>query len=304
MHFFRDMFRLLKQAGIAWNDNEAPTLGAALAYYTVFSLAPLLLIAVSMAGLALGEEKARGGIDREISQTFGPTTGEALSAMLKNAHDSGGHVGVTILGLIILLVGASGVFVQLQDALNVVWKKETHAAKGSGILHFLRHRLLSFTAVLGTGFLLLVSLVVNSILAGVSAWMTSGDLPGGVWFWQLVSLAVTFACVTVLFALIFKMLPDAEIAWKDVWIGGVLTALLFMVGQHLIGLYLGQSSVASAFGAAGSLVVILVWVYYSAQIVLFGAEFTHAYSKEFGSRAQHQPQPTGAAKAGMPAQVT
>ena len=289
----RTLFCVVKQAAVAWNENHAPTMGAALAYYTVFSLAPVLLIAISIASLIVGEDAARSGIVTEIRKTLGPATADALAALLTHSYETGGSVAVTVVGLLALLIGASGVFVQLQEALNTVWKAETPRPKGGELLNFIRNRLLSFAAVLGTGFLLLVSLIVNSLLAAFSSWLTSGALPGGVWLWHGLSLAVTFTFIALQFALIFKVLPDVPVAWRDVWIGAVVTAALFTLGQYLIGLYLGQSSVASAYGAAGSLVVILVWVYYSAQILLFGAEITHAYAHTCGSHVPAGQPPAG-----------
>lgn len=284
----RSLFSLVKQAAVAWNDNNATTIGAALAYYTVFSLAPLLLLAISMASLIMDEETARKGISHEIRQTLGPTTAEAFTGTLDNAYQSGGQAGITIIGVVTLLVGASTVFVQLQNALNVIWKTEAPPVQGNVIVHFIKHRLLSFTAVLGTGFLLLVSLVVSSVLAAFSSWLTSFTFIDFPPLWHGLSLLVSFGFIALMFALIFKLLPDAAIDWRDVWVGAALTALLFALGQFLIGLYLGQASVASSYGAAGSLVVLLVWVYYSAQLVLFGAEFTHAYAQAYGSRSKRQ----------------
>jgi len=277
----RIFFALVKRAAVAWNDDNAPTYGAAIAYYTVFSLAPLLLIAINVASVAVGEDAARDEIAAEIQRTLGPATADAFAAMLDSAYKTGDHAGFTVIGLAVLLVGASGVFVQLQDALNVIWKTAAPPRTDSIVVHFLRHRLFSFAAVLGTGFLLLVSLIVSSVLAALSHWVAS--FPGSAIMWQGLAMLVSFGFITLLFALIFKLLPDHPIAWGDVWIGALLTALLFTAGQQLIGLYLGQTSLASSYGAAGSLVVLLVWVYYSAQLVLFGAEFTYAYAKLRGS---------------------
>jgi membrane protein len=278
------LFRVLKRAAIAWNDDGVPTLGASLAYYTVFSMAPVLLIAISMGSLLVGQDAARSGIVHEIRQTLGATTADALAAMLDNAYKAGGFAGITVLGLCVLLVGASGVFVELQGALNRIWKTEALPRSDNVVLHFLRNRLLSFTAVLGTGFLLLISLIVSSVLAALTDWLRSAALPGTALLWHGLSLLISFGLVTLMFALIFKLLPDVPVAWRDVWLGAVVTALLFTLGQHAIGIYLGQSSVASTYGAAGSLVVLLVWVYYSAQIVLFGAEITFAFATSCGSR--------------------
>jgi membrane protein len=277
----RRFCQLIKQAAISWSDNNATTYGASLAYYAIFSLAPLLFLTIDMASLLVGENAARSGIIDQIRQTVGASTANAVAAVLDGATQTGGHAGITVLGLVLLLLGASGVYVELQEALNLIWKTEAPPRIGSAVIHFIKHRLLSFTAVLGTGVLLLLSLIVSSVLAAISHWMTS--FPGSIFLWQGLALLVSFAFVTMLFALIFKLLPDAPIAWADVWIGSLLTSVLFTLGQQLIGVYLGQSGVASAYGAAGSLAALLVWVYYSAQIVLFGAEFTHAFALTQGS---------------------
>jgi membrane protein len=284
----KNFLSLIKQAAVSWSDDGVPTLGASLAYYTVFSMAPLLLMSISVASLVIGRDAARCGIVTEIRQTLGSTTADAVAAMLDDAYASGATAGITIVGVATLLIGASGAFVELQSALNRIWKTESLPQTENVIVHFLRNRLLSFSAVVGTGFLLLVSLIISSILAALSQWLHSIALPGTAIFWQGLSIVVSFALVTLLFALIFKLLPDVPIAWRDVWLGAVVTALLFTIGQNLIGLYLGQSSMASTYGAAGSLVVLLVWVYYSAQIVLFGAELTHAYAEAYGSHLRSQ----------------
>jgi membrane protein len=273
----RTFFGLVKRAAVAWNDDNAPTYGAAIAYYTVFSLAPLLLITINVASVVVGEHTARKEIRAEIEQNLGPSTADAFTAMLDNAPNTGGDFGITALGLAVLLFGASGVFVELQEAFNVIWKTAVPPRTTNVVVHFLRHRFFSFAAVLCTEFLLLVSLIVTSVLAALRHWVAS--FPGSTLLWQGSAILVSFTFITLLFALIFKLLPDRPIAWRDVWIGALLTALLFTAGQQLIGLYLGQAGVASTYGAAGSLVVLLVWVYYSSQLVLFGAEFTHAYAE-------------------------
>jgi membrane protein len=280
-------FRLVRQAAADWSNNGAPTLGAALAFYAVFSLSPLLLIVISVAALVLGEKQARHEVAGQVRQTLGPLTADAVDGLLEATHQTGGtggNLGMSLVGLTALLVGASGAFGQLQDALNLIWKAEAPPRTGNFLVHFLHRRLLSFAAVLGSGLLLLGSLTVSTALAAVGDWLPA-PLAGAMSWWQGLFALVSFSFITLLFALLFKVLPDAPIAWRDVWLGAVLTAALFTLGQYLIGLYLGRSSVASAYGAAGSLAVIMVWVYYSAQIVLFGAELTHVYAKEHGSHA-------------------
>jgi membrane protein len=278
-------WQVLKEAGTAWWDDKAPRMGAALAYYSVFSLAPLLLIAIGIAGLVFGEQAAQGEILGQIKDTVGVTAAGAIEDVLKSAAGQTGTLA-TVVGLAVLLFGASGVFVELQDALNTIWK--VVPKPGLGVWDTVRSRLLSFAVVLGTGFLLLVSLVLSAGLEALSGALRplTEHLPGEAWLWRLLNFGLAFVVITVLFAMIYKILPDAEIGWRDVWTGAALAALLFAVGKYAIGLYLGRGGVASAFGAAGSLVVVLVWVYYSAQILLFGAEFTRAHSLKTGSNIQ------------------
>ena len=254
-------------------------MGAAIAYYMVFSLAPLLLLAISMASQIFGESAARTGISHELRRTLGTETADACLAMLDNASQSGANVGITMIGAITLLIGASGVFVQLQDALNVIWKTEAPPRTGSWVMHFIRNRLLSFLAVLIMGITLVVVLIVSATMTWLSNWLDSAQMPVSLVWWHGVSRFVSFGFVTLLTAVIFKFLPDAAVRWRDVWIGALLTAGLFTGGQHLIGLYLGLAGINSTFGAAGFVMVVLTWVYYSAQIVLFGAEFTYAYAQ-------------------------
>jgi membrane protein len=280
----RNFFQLCKNAAVAWNDDKAPQLGAAIAYYTLFSLAPLLLIAIGMASLIVGEDAARSGIVEQLRQNLGGATADAIASLLENAHHTGHGLVATLVGLVVLLFGASGVFVQLQEALNTIWKTESQAPLGNSFVLFFRRRLFSLGAVILLGFLLLLSLLLSSVLTAMSHWLTAAPLLGEVMLWRGLSLLASFGLATLLFALIFKLLPDTPVAWRDVWIGALLTAVLFHLGQHAIGLYLGRSGVASAFGAAGSLVAFIVWVYYSAQIVLFGAEFTFAFASAHGSR--------------------
>jgi membrane protein len=274
-------FPLLKTTFSEWMEDKAPRLAAALAYFTVFSLAPLLVIAISIAAIFFGEEAARGQIVGQIQGLVGEEGAAAIEAMIANANQVEGGVVATIVGVVTLLIGASGVFGQLQDALNTIW--EVAPKPGRNIAHFLRSRFLSFGMVLVMGFLLLVSLLLSATLAGIGTYM-AGLLPGFAPLWEAVNFLVSFAIITLLFALIYKVLPDVKITWGDVWIGAAFTALLFSIGRTLIGIYLGSAAVGSAYGAAGSFVVILVWVFYSAQILLFGAEFTQVYAHRYGSQ--------------------
>ena len=273
---------LIKRVSNSWLDDYVPSMGAALAYYTMFSLAPLLLIVISVAGLVFGQDAARGEIEAELRALMGDTGAKAVQELLASVRKPAEGVAATALGILLLLVGATSVFGELQDSLDRIWHVPTRK-RSSGLLELLRTRLLSFGMILAIGFLLIVSLVVSAGLATVGRWWS--PVFGG---WYAVA-AVTdalggFALVAAMFALIYKVMPSVRVQWKDVWIGAVFTAILFMVGKSLIGLYIGSSGLVSGFGAAGSLVVVMVWVYYSAQIFLIGAEFTWVYANAFGSR--------------------
>jgi membrane protein len=277
----RAAWTLLNEAATKWSADRAPRLGAALAYYTLFSLVPLLVIVIAIAGFAFGQQAAQGYIIEQLGSLVGERSAKTIQDMVENARQPTTGALATIVAVGTLLLGASGVFGQLQDALNTIW--EVKAKPGRGFIGLIRDRFLSFVAVLGTGFLLLVSLVLSAALAAVGTAM-SGLLPAPEFVLQTMAFMVSLAVITVMFAMIFKYLPDVTIEWSDVWIGATVTALLFTVGKVAIGLYLGKSHVASVYGAAGSLVILLVWVYYSGQILLFGAEFTAVYANRYGSR--------------------
>ena len=268
----RDLFKLLKTTLYAWMDHRAMQLAAALAYYALFSIAPLLLIVISIVGLVFGHDAARAGVMDQVRGLVGESGARGVEQLLEGVRDPGANAAAGLVGVVILLFGASGVFSQLKDALNTIW--EAPAPQGGMILSYIWGRFLSFAMVLAIGFLLLVSLVVSAALQAVGAYMT-GLLPGSEGIWEGVNFLVSWGTISVLFALIFKYIPDKEIRWRDVWIGALISALLFSLGKTLIGIYLGRSAVASAYGAAGSLVVVLVWVYYSALLLLLGAEFSH-----------------------------
>ena len=268
-------WRLLRDTFNNWLEDRALRMGAALAYYSVFSMAPLLLIAIGVASQIFDKTEARQEILDQIGTTVGSSARQSVEQILENTRDSGNGVVATVVGVAVLLFGASGVFAELQDGLNNIWKVKPKP--GLGIVAMLRDRLLSFTVVLGTGFLLLVSLLLSASLSALGAWMER-KLPGSAWFWHFLNSTVSFLVIALLFAMIFKILPDAKIDWRDVWIGALVTAALFTLGKALIGVYLGQSHLTDAYGAAGSVVVLLTWVYYSALILLFGAEFTHVYA--------------------------
>jgi membrane protein len=283
MRVLRGIWSLLKEAANEWSEDRAPRLGAALAYYTTFSLVPLLMVIVGIAGLVFGEEAARGEIIRQITGLVGERSAGLIQEMLQQARQPQTGIGGSVIGFVTLLLGASGVFGQLQDALNTVWGVKPKP--GRGIVGILKDRFMSFVTLLGTGFLLLVSLVLDAALSAIGE-AFSGWLPAPEPVLQAVNQGVSFGVITLLFALMFKMLPDVKIRWSDVWMGAVVTALLFTLGKFLIGFYLGKSDVGSVFGAAGSLVILLVWIYYSAQILLFGAEFTAVYADHYGSRIE------------------
>ena len=277
----QDLPQLLKEAASEWIEDGAMRLSSSLAYYAVFSLGPLLVIVISIAGLVFGEEAARGQIAQQISALAGARAGEAIQAAVQaSASEKTTGVLATIIGLVVLLFGASTVFAELKYALNTIWG--VAVKPGRAFFTLVHDRFLSFSIVLAIGFLLLVSLVLSAVLAALGKYM-SALLPLPAAVWQACDFLVSFAVISALFAMIFKMLPNVLIGWRDVRIGAVGTALLFTIGKFLIGLYLGKSAVASAYGAAGSLVIIVVWVYYSAQILLFGAEFTKVWTKRRGS---------------------
>ena len=275
------IWALLRDAFYAWMDDKAPAMGAALAYYTVFALAPLLIIVIAIAGFVFGQEAAQGHILSQISGLIGEDGGRAVQAMLESARKPGPGILAGGIGLILLIIASTGVFVQLQESLDTIWRVVPKS--GRGIMGILRDRLLSFLMVIVAGFLLLVSLVLSAALAALGKFF-SYLLPVPEAVLHGVNFLVSFAVITLLFAMIYKILPDAKISWSDVWIGAAVTSLLFSLGKFMIGLYLGKSSVGSAYGAAGSLVIMLVWVYYSAQILLYGAEFTAVYAIKYGSR--------------------
>jgi membrane protein len=272
---------LFKTACLAWADDNASSRGAALAFYTVFSLAPVLIIAVSVAGLAFGQKAAEGEFLRQLQGSVGVTGARAIQDIIQSADRPALGIVASVIGIGTLLAGASGAFVELQDALNKIWKVP-HTSKGFWI-SMIRERFLSFGLVLGLGFLLVVSLVVSAALAAVGNFIAP-LIPWPISFWEAVNYLLSLGVIALLLAVIFKLLPDADVAWRDVWIGAAVASLLLTTGKALIGAYLARSTVASAYGAASSLIIILTWVYYSAQIVLFGAEITHVYSRQLGSR--------------------
>jgi membrane protein len=292
----REMWKILQDTFSAWGNDKVPRHGAALAYYTVLSLVPLLVVIIAMIGLVFGQEAAQGHIIDQIASLVGAQSAEAIKEMIERAGQPATGILATVTATVTLLFGASGVFGQLQDSLNAIWGVEPKP--GRGIWGLIRDRFISLAALLGTGFLLLVSLVLSAGLAAFGKWF-GGWLPAPEFILQALEFIISLLVITGLFAMIFKVLPDARVGWTDVWVGAGLTALLFTIGKTALGLYLGKSDVGSAYGSAGSLVILLVWVYYSAQILLFGAEFTQVYANALGSRIV----PAGEAVATDPAKA-
>jgi membrane protein len=272
---------LVRRAVASWVDDEAPSMGAALAYYTLFSLAPLLLIVISVAGLVFGADAARGEIFEQLQNLIGAPGAAAVQQLLESVNRPAGGVLATIFGLLLMLVGATTVLAELQSALDRIWRAPPRPH--GGLWRFLRARVLSFGLILGLGFLLIVSLVLSAALSALQKWWSA-------WFggWELalqaINLVSSLGLMSIMFAMIYKIMPRVRVAWSDVWIGALVTAGLITIGRVAIGMYLGTGMVTSGFGAAGSLVAVMVWVYYSAQIFLLGAEFTWVYAHARGSR--------------------
>src|ERR1700724_2918037 len=272
---FHRWVSLCETAVYSWLDDRAPTMGAAIAYYTVFSLAPMLVMVIAIAGLAFGHQAAEGALFDELADLVGPESAGAVQAMLRSASSTRTGILATVVGFGTLIIGATAVFSELQSALNVIWKAP--ASGGLGVPHLLKSRLLGLSVILVIGFLLLVSLVISTALAAFSDYL-DWILPGLATILHIAHLTLSFGFTTVLFALFFKILPDNPVGWREVWLGAAVAALLFTFGKHLISLYIGSSNMASTYGAAGALIIVLVWVYYSVQILLLGAEFAKAYS--------------------------
>jgi membrane protein len=278
------ILELLKSATKEWNEDKCPQLGAALAYYAVFSLAPLMLVLLGVFGSIYGgSEQAREKILEQLGYLIDPSGLKVIQEIANNAAQPKAGILAAAIGILIALFGASGIFGQLQDALNTIW--DVKPKPGQGIWGFIRARFLSFAMVAGVCFLLLVSLTVESLLRGLHNYLQS-IVPGGHYLGLAVFYVFDLAIIVLLFAMIFRYLPDAKIAWRDVWTGAALTAILFLIGKFLLGLYLGSGAAGSAYGAASSLVTLLLWVFYSAQILLFGAEFTKVYANTYGSPVQ------------------
>ncbi len=286
----RNVWSLLKETVDEWQQDKVDRMAAALAYYTLFSIAPLLVIAIAVAGAVFGQEAARGELVAQIQGLLGKAGAEVVQTALANTQNpqSGNGIVPSIISTLALIFGASGVFIQLQDSLNAVWNVEE--SQQGGVKAVVRKRFFSFAMVIAIGFILMVSLIVSAGLAALSAF-TNHLFPALESLWKLVNIGISLGVFTLLFGMIYKYLPDITIAWKDVFVGAFFTAVLFSIGKELLGFYLGNGSFGSAYGAAGSVITVLAWIYYSVQIMLFGAEFTQVYTRRYGShrhRSQHQ----------------
>lgn len=277
----RALWQLLREAVEAFIEDDALSRGASISFYTVTSLGPVLFIVVGVGGLAFGAEAARGALTRELGGLMGRESAELIQAVLKNAAVEGRGGVASLVGAFILLITASGVFGEMQLALNVIWKAEL---KGSTVTRLVRARVVSLGLVAALGFLLMVSLVVSALLAGFADYINRA-LPFGALLLEVVNFIVSFLLIAVLFAAIYKVLPDVRLAWRDVVVGAIVTALLFNLGKSLIALYLSQSAIASSYGAAGAVIILLLWIYYSTQIFLLGAELTKVYARRRGVQA-------------------
>lgn len=278
------ILRLLKQTWLEWYRSNAFEIGAALAFYAIFSIAPVIVLAFTAASLILGPEAAQGRLTKEIESTVGPTVAVAVQATAQYTYRSGSGIPATVLSIIFFGFGATGFFTQLQSALNAVW--EVKPRPGQGLRGLLRDRLVSFLAVLGTSTLLLAALLVTAILSALSRILPSALALNSFPLWWPVTFAVSWTFLTVAIAMVFRVLPDIKIAWGDAWVGAGATGVLLLLGNHLIGWYLAVAGVTSVYGAAGSIVIVLLWVYYCSQVVLFGAEFTRVYAKYRGARLE------------------
>ena len=280
---FKKIWDTLKATIDEYSNDKVPKLAAALSYYTVFSIAPLLVIAIAVAGFVFGADAAQGRVAQEIKGLVGDQGAQFVQTAIQKTNQTGGGVLATILGVVTLLIGATAAFIELQDSLNMVWKVKPKP--GAPIKSFIRDRLISSGLVLAIGFLLLVSLLISAGLSALQDYL-GRILSIPPFILQLVNIVISLGVIFVMFSLLFRFLPDVDISWRDVWIGALATTILFVAGRFLISLYLGHGSVGSTYGAAGSMAILLVWVYYSAQILFLGAEFTYVYATRFGSGAK------------------
>jgi membrane protein len=277
----REPFDLLKQTFQEWRRDSPTEKGAALAYYAVFSLAPLAAIAVAVAGWLFGGEAAQGELARQLEESIGPTFAQAITDMVGYAHQHGSSTrAAAMVSIVVLLLSAMGLFAQLRRSLNTIWG--VRPKPGRGLRGVVRDRLLQFVMVIVVALLLLTSLITMTVVHSLGRQADVAGLAEGTRVWRILNWAISFLLIAVLFALIYKVLPDVKVSWRDVWIGSMLTTVLFLGGNFAIGMYLAQTGIASAYGAAGSIVIILLWVYYSSQVLLFGAEFTQVFANRYG----------------------
>jgi membrane protein len=279
-----EIWKFIEKVFNHWIEDKCPKLGAALSFYTIFSLSPLLVIAVSIAGFIFGEEAARGEIVYQIQDLVGKEGAMIVQTALKNSQYSADGLRALIISAVTLLIGSTVVFVELQDSLNLIWKVKRKPGRSifKVILGFFKDRFQSFAMVVATGFLLLSSLLVSALIAALNRFLTNTFLSLPLYFFDIADILISLSVIFILFMMLFRVLPDVTITWKDVWLGSLVTAALFVLGKFLIGLYLGQSSLSSTYGAAGSLVIFLLWIYYSAQILFLGAEFIKVYVESRG----------------------
>lgn len=286
---WQDMKSLLSDSFAQWNKHNAPRLGASLAFYSLLSLAPLLLVVVSIVGLVFGHSAAERDTVQQVQSLVGPAAGKAVSAFLQGSRNTTHGIIATVIGLITLLFSASGVLIELRDALNTIWEVETPSSTGFGMItDFIKQRLFSFAIVLSIGFLLIVSLVISTWISALGA-LSASVVPWQAALMHVVNSLISFVVVTGLFAAIYKIMPDVRVEWRDVILGGAVTSLLFTLGKLILAIYLGRASYASTYGAAASIVVLIAWVYYSAQIFFLGAEFTKAFATRYGSHPNLHP---------------
>jgi len=280
--YVKNVWRLLKKSAIAWDDDNASSMGAAIAYYTLFSIAPILLIAISVAGLVFGPLAAEGEIQTQLQGLMGAHTAESIQSLLQNVNKPKEGIFATIIGFIILIVAATSVFAELQNAFDKIWDA---APKNNltGFSKLIYSRFLSFSMVMAIAFILMISLIFSAALSAINKWWAS-DLTAWLYLADIINIILGFLLSTLMFAMIFKILPRVKVAWYEVIAGAVITSVLFTCGKYLIGLYIGNSGILTGYGPTGSLVAMMIWVYYSAQIFLFGAEITWVYSHEFGQR--------------------
>jgi membrane protein len=287
MAMLSGLWSLVKQAGNAWLEDRASSMGAALAYYAAFSMAPLLIIAIGLAGVVFGRDAAEAAIVAELQGLLGKSGGEAVQSLLDSTSGFGTSIVAIVVGVSVLAITATTAFVELQDDLDRIWKAPPRV--GNGVIKLIRSRLISLGMVVFVGFLLTVSLLISAAVTAFAQYA----LPGVELALRVSTFALSFAVITVLFAIIYKVLPNVAVAWQEVWIGAAVTALLFEIGKELIGLYIGKAGVESSFGAAGPFVVLMVWIYYSTQIFLFGAEFTYAHAEQRRGAQRMRPAVSG-----------